>query len=169
MLIKNLFSSRLVFFLVLLIFSTENQLFFGEYIFCYENTVENKIVGTPILKLAMVEIFQVLILLKNKSTPQVHPKELQGTLKKHQNCYKLNFWQISTEKVSDQSRFLEAPLVHQVDTSLKTRKKHCQKRLIFRFSVWFLIIELRGKGHESSRAENPSAQAMASSARTHHY
>ena len=34
----------------------------------------------------------------------------------------------------------------------------------------FLIYKLKGKGHEPSRAENPSAQAMAraSSARAHH-
>ena len=40
----------------------------------------NKIEGTPILKLAMVKIFQVLILLKNKtSIPQVYRKETSKT------------------------------------------------------------------------------------------
>ena len=44
------------------------------------------------------------------------------------------------------------------------------KIAIFGFSSWFFISELAKKGHEPSRAENPSARAMAraSSARAHH-
>ena len=49
--------------------------------------------------------------------------EPQGTLNKHQNCYKPKFRQIFPKKMS-QSRFLEASLVRQADGELKKYKMH---------------------------------------------